>query len=379
MTFPHQDENEYNAGLNHFFINEDHSLKKKAEELIRNQCGVSLADHEGCVLYVNRTFCNLFGYTENELVGQYPPYSFWPDYETDLRMKSSPGGKDVPPLDKGHIKQYIKKNGKTFWGMFTLTPVAISGCKGKGVMACILDITSWKNAEDELALSEKKLRALSRKLIKAREEERVCISKDLHDSIGSSLVAIRFLLEKKLKECGNTFCEGEVSLENIIHMVQDLVVEIRRISQSLYPQMLEQIGLQAALTSLFNQFQTEHPDVTLQYHLDTDQSRLSDQMIPTLYRLVQEALCNMAEHSRADYVELVLKADDESIHFKLEDNGIGFDIEQVMENGFTEETGLLGIQIMKERIEWSGGNLTIQSKKDQGTRIHAEWVFSSYK
>ncbi|MGM0644439.1 MAG: PAS domain-containing sensor histidine kinase [Thermodesulfobacteriota bacterium] len=329
-------------------------------------CGICLADHEGCILYVNQRFCRLFGYLENELSGCYPPSPL-----KDFFKKRGEGDFDI-----GRINEYSKKNGGSFLGLSALTPVNIPGHELKGFLAIVLEVSKRKTVDDAFSTPENRSLAFMRKFINAREDEQARLSKDIHDSIGSSLVAVRFLLERKLKELGDGDRGTDVPIEYIIEMVQGLVVETRRISQDLYPRILEQLGLQVALTSLCDHFRAEYSTVTLTYDLDLDETALSWRLKLLVYRLMQDGLSNVAAHSRADHVSAAIKNRPEFLEFKLEDNGVGFDMDQVMDSGFSHESTSIGIESMRARVESSGGRFTVFSKEGDGARIQAEWGFS---
>ncbi len=347
------------------------NFRKAVEKTI--PCGISLADHDGRILYVNPTFCRMFGYSESELLNQYPPYAFWPDYEEDKRMRCFHKVQSEPAFDNGQVKKYFRKNGEMFWGLFSLAPLEISGHEEKGFLASIFDITAQKEAEENLAASEKKQRNLARKLIDAQEAERIRIAKDLHDSIGSSLVAVRFLLERKLREFGATDCRQDICLENVVDMVQDIVSETRRISQNLHPQILERLGLGAALASYCGDFQQQRPGIQLETDIDVPEERVTESLKLIVFRLVQGGLANVTKHSRADRVGLTVKETQGTLLFELTDNGIGFDTQKVMKDGFVDDSGSLGLESMRERVESSGGRFSLEPGEDGGSRFYARW------
>ncbi len=336
--------------------------------------GICVAHHDGRIIYVNETFCAMFGYDENELINSFPPYFFWPDEDKDDRLKCFLDKQAETPEVKGDVKKYQKKSGEYFWGLFTLAPLPYGEDEGKaGFLASIVDVTRRKEAEERLTVSEQRLRTLNRKLIDAQETERARISKDLHDSIGASLVAVRFAVERKMKEIRDADCEQEISMAPVLGMLRDIVTDVRRISQNLHPVVLERLGVVTAVKSYCEDFQKWRPDMTFEYAVDLSEDKLSDRMKLLLFRLVQESLANVTKHSKAAHVRFELTEKGGNIVFDMEDDGQGFDVKKTRDAAFNDGEAGLGLQSMKERAESFGGRFSVRSAVGLGARIQAEW------
>lgn len=227
------------------------------------------------------------------------------------------------------------------------------------------------------SLSEKKLRVLVKKLIKAQEEERAFISKELHDSVESSLVAVRFLMERIQKESGGKLCQTDPCFEQAIQMIRDLAAQTRRISDGLYPQMLETLGLETALGTFCDHFRKDWPAIALDCYLYLNENKLPNHIKLVLYRMVQDGIDNVARHSMADRAFLHIKNKNGPLVFELKDNGAGFDVARTMQNGFLDNSAGLGLQRMTERTKSSGGRLDVLSKPGNGTQILAEWILDT--
>ncbi len=361
-------------------------VRKQAEAELRQElffrktiekaipAGICAANQDGRIIYVNETFCKLFGYDENELLNSFPPYFFWPDDDKDKRLKCFFDVKFEMPEIEGEVKKYQRKDGKNFWGLFSLAPLPhAQDNRKKGFLASVVDVTRRKQAEDHLKISEKRLRVLNRKLIDAQEAERARISKDLHDSIGASLIAVQFAVERKLKEIGEAACEKEVCLEEVIGMLQNIVVDTRRISKNLLPVSLEQLGLKSAVKSYCKNFDKGNPDIVFEYEVDIQEETLPERMKLMLFRMTQEGLNNVVKHSQAEHVWFVLTQNDGRIIFDMVDDGQGFDLKSVQSDETGDDSTGLGLQSLAERVESFGGKLTIKSTVGLGARIHAEW------
>jgi len=224
---------------------------------------------------------------------------------------------------------------------------------------------------EALKASETKLRALSGKILEAQEAERKAIAKELHDSIGSSLTAIKYALEKKLSDLNTTTKTKGISLEQIIVMVRATMDETRRISVNLRPSILDDLGLLTAIISICREHQRLYEGIHIETVLDIEESEIPDSLKIVIFRVLQEALNNIIKHSGADHVELSLKRTEQGIEFNIEDNGKGFDLKKI--NSRLEKSGGMGLDGMSERVSLSNGRLDISTEKGGNTAIRAFW------
>jgi PAS domain S-box-containing protein len=224
------------------------------------------------------------------------------------------------------------------------------------------------NLEDNLRESESRLHHLSSQLLVAQENERRRIARELHDSIGQSLAATKFILEKKLSQLSKGSPPPGVTLEDVIPMIQNAIEESRRISMDLWPSVLDDLGILSAISWFCRQFEIVYSSISIEKQLDMQEDEVPVPLKVVIYRVLQETLNNIAKHSQADRVYISLWKQDGKIELTIEDNGIGFDPE-------TSRKGL-GLVSMKERVEFSGGMLAIESDLGSGTTIRATWTIS---
>ena len=224
------------------------------------------------------------------------------------------------------------------------------------------------NLEDNLRESESRLHHLSSQLLAAQENERRRIARELHDSIGQSLAATKFILEKKLSQLSKGSPPPGVTLEDVIPMIQNAIEESRRISMDLWPSVLDDLGILSAISWFCRQFEIVYSSISIEKQLDMQEDEVPVPLKVVIYRVLQETLNNIAKHSQADRVYISLWKQDGQIELTIEDNGIGFDPE-------TSRKGL-GLVSMKERVEFSGGMLAIESDLGSGTTIRATWTIS---
>ena len=239
-----------------------------------------------------------------------------------------------------------------------------------GAIESIRDITDRKNAEESLLDSEKGLRHLSAQLLTAQEEERKRIAREVHDSIASSLAAINISL-------GNTLSHlerGQPAVESIktsITITQNAIEESRRIMSDLRPSVLDDLGILATIDWLCRQYAKVCPDVCIEKEIAVAEEEVPEILKIAIFRVLQEALNNVAKHSEAELVNLSLVRRDGTIALTIDDNGIGFDLNVLLLQR-NERKGL-GLASMQERTELSGGTYKLTSVPGEGTIIRCLW------
>jgi signal transduction histidine kinase len=230
------------------------------------------------------------------------------------------------------------------------------------------DITERKQAEEEVKRTGEQMRELSRKILDAQENERKLVAQEIHDSIGGSLAAIKFALEEKLDSMGKNPSPGVISLEKIISQVDETINESRRISARLRPSLLDDIGLLATISWFCREFEKVHSEVQIEQHLEVEENEIPEMAKVVIYRVLQEAMNNVAKHSDATRVRLHLAKTDDRIEFSIADNGAGFDPEEKFSESTTVSGfGLLG---MRDRTILCDGRFEIASQKGKGTTVH---------
>ncbi len=220
--------------------------------------------------------------------------------------------------------------------------------------------------------SEAQLRFLSSQLILAEEKERKRISHELHDEVGQALTAIKFGIENSLNMmAGDNPRESKKILQDLVSIIQNAVVEARRISISLRPAIIDQLGIIATISWYCRGYRKIYSGLQIQQQFDLEETRVPDPLKIVIYRVLQESLTNIAKHSNAQAVQISLADTNGGIQLKVEDNGPGFDVTDIKLN---QETGSgFGLVSMRERVELSGGVFTIITKKGEGTTIQAFW------
>lgn len=265
------------------------------------------------------------------------------------------------------------------------------------MIGCISDITDRKLAEEalrqrnlelqqlnetleqrvlertrELVATNEVLRHLSTKLLSAQEDERKRIAGEIHDTIGTRLIAIKYAVEAVQKQIGNIANGKSAPLNTIIPIIQEGMNEIRRIQQDLRPPMLDELGLLPTLSWFCRRFQAIYSEIRIEQEIEIKEGDVPPLLKIVAFRVIQEALKNIAKHCHANLVHFSLRKLDDRMELIVEDNGQGFNLEKV--NAYENARKGLGLTSMKEWVELSGGLFAIESVEGKGTRIRAEWA-----
>lgn len=218
---------------------------------------------------------------------------------------------------------------------------------------------------DQTRKSEEQLRFLTRRLIDTREDECKKISRELHDALGQQLTAITFNLSTLRNDIPD-FCKELLDDTDLI--VDNMATQVRNLSLDLRPSMLDDLGLIPTLRWFINDFHKRTKIKIKLKAVELDEYR-DENLAITIFRIVQESLNNVKKHAEATNVEIFLKREITRITGFIQDNGKGFDINEIFLTNEEKHLGLLG---MKERISILGGKLNIKSGNGQGTRINIE-------
>jgi signal transduction histidine kinase len=227
----------------------------------------------------------------------------------------------------------------------------------------------------ELEKANEELRRLSSRLLSSQEEERRRIAGEIHDNLGACLNAIRFKVEGSLQTIETEF-GGEASkpFKSVVPLVQEGIDECRRMQQDLRPSVLDDLGLLATLPWFSRRFQTIYSTIRVEQEIDIREEELPNALKIIIYRILQEAMNNIAKHGGAELAHLSLRKVDGRMELTVRDNGQGFDLEKISSQEATKKG--LGLTSMRERVEFSGGSFTIESAENKGTIIRASWALS---
>jgi signal transduction histidine kinase len=211
-----------------------------------------------------------------------------------------------------------------------------------------------------------RMRALSRRLIEAQESERRTLARELHDEAGQALASLRFGLRLLDREIGKG---GDVSgrAAELVERTDAVIDSLHRLAADLRPASLDHLGLEAALRQ-YSRLAGSKLGVEVHFKARGMKSeRFSTEVETALYRVVQEAMANVARHARATRADVLLQRHGDRVTVMVEDNGVGFEPDEVRQRG--DRLGLLGLE---ERAEALGGTLTVESAPGAGTTVVVE-------
>lgn len=230
-------------------------------------------------------------------------------------------------------------------------------CNQLGIM--IQNTQLW----EELRHKEQLRAQLLNKIVTAQEEERQRISRELHDETGQALTSL--LVQLKILERSDNVAEIKAQTEDIRQLTVHTLQEVRRLAADLRPAALDDLGLISALESYIYNYASKTNIVADFEVKDMDDIRLAHDVEIVLYRIVQEALTNIARHAQAQRATVLIQRQHDHICVTIEDDGSGFDVHSLLQK---QDRGL-GILGMQERIQLIGGTFMIQSAPRQGTKI----------
>jgi signal transduction histidine kinase len=234
-------------------------------------------------------------------------------------------------------------------------------------------ILRLKQSEAALRQSEGESRVLSAQLMAAGEQERKRIALELHDSISQILSSIKFRLEAGLLQCdkGRTK-EGISTVKNVIPVIQQAIQEVRRISMDLRPSMLDDLGVLATAEWYCKEFQDTYGGIRIDVRIAVKEVDIAEHLKLVIYRVMQEALHNVARHAYATQVQLMLERVQGRLILRICDNGKGFSSSSRACNKPMASRGL-GLRSMRERVEQAMGAFTVIPCIGSGTTIEASW------
>jgi signal transduction histidine kinase len=236
------------------------------------------------------------------------------------------------------------------------------------VQALESEIEERKAVEQALRRSEQRLRELSRQILAAQENERKIAAREIHDAVSGNLATIKFALEEKLEHMTESPPSDQMPLEKIVDLVGDTIQETRRICANLRPSMLDDLGLLTTLEWFCREFEKYYPDIRIERHVDISEGDIEDSSLQsTVYRVLQEAMNNVAKHSGADSVQVSLTRKPQRIELCVTDNGCGF--EPARPGSHSDSMSGYGLAGMHDRAEICGGSLEISSSPGNGTRL----------
>ncbi len=224
------------------------------------------------------------------------------------------------------------------------------------------EITERKLAEERLRESEVKLRALAARLLSIREEERARIAREIHDELGQVLSGLKMDVMWLVKQLDSSQEPLLARTETMRLLIDSTVQVVRRISTGMRPEILDDMGLVAAIGWQTKEFQ-KRMGIRCRVELPPQQPQLPGELSTAVFRIYQEILTNIARHAKATSVSVQLTMARERLNLNVTDDGAGMPDDAVHA---ATSLGLLG---MRERAQLFGGEVSIHGSPGRGTRV----------
>jgi signal transduction histidine kinase len=255
--------------------------------------------------------------------------------------------------------------------MWASLGVALATSLGIALVAAIYagrleDRLRRQQAKD--ARNTRELQHLSAKLLNAQEEERRTIARELHDEVGQALLAIKVELAVAHRTPGVENAAVQAALDDARAIADGVLHTVRDLSHLLHPAMLDDLGLAAATAWYLKGFTKRH-GLRTELLQDGMEDRLAQEIESAAYRVIQEALTNVAKHAQAHSCRVYLQRLTNTLLVTIEDDGVGFDPAATQSSERPRGLGLVGI---RERVAQLGGTLRLESAPGRGTRLTVE-------
>ena len=220
---------------------------------------------------------------------------------------------------------------------------------------------------DELRKSEERLHRLSSDLFAVQEKERKRISFELHDELGQSMAALKLQVGSIARRLGSVPAEELKSVcDEMRDNINQIIENVRRLARDLSPVVLDDLGLQAAIEYLVNNFSKIY-NVVIRYQSTDINHLFNEESQRIIYRILQEALTNIGKHAQAQNVSLVIKEEGRAVRFTVKDDGRGFNVRKTLDRKGTERG--MGLEAMSERVRILGGRINIVSRPGIDTTV----------
>ncbi len=344
---------------------------------------IFMLDEQGYISTWNTGAERIKGYSASEIIGRHFSI-FYP--EEDIKARKPQRELEIANQE-GRLEDEgwrLRKDGSRFWANVIISALRDDSGKLVGFAKVTRDYTEKlktnealqkeiaerREAQKKLYESEKSLRQLSLRLLQTQDEERRRIGRDLHDSVGQYLVALKMRVDSLKSEAQRNRRENVPQLTECIQLAEEAIKEVRTISYLLYPPMLEELGLRSAIPWYLDGF-TKRSGIKTSFEASPEFDRIPVDLELALFRVLQESLTNVHRHSGSSTATIKLVVKDHNVVLQVIDQGKGSEGKN-WEDRTQDWMGSFGVGLrgMNERMHQLGGSMELRSSQ-QGTTITA--------
>lgn len=313
---------------------------------------IYFTDPEGTIQYVNPAFEEMTGYSREEVIGENPKILQSGEHSDEFyeELWSTILGGET--WHSEIINQ--RKNGETYYADQTISPITDDSGEIEGFVAINVDITERKEKRNFIEQIYDRL-----------EDEHKRISRELHDQLGHKL--LYGLMKLRTLRDKNEETDSPGPLQEVIDILEDSINQVRDLTSVIRPPSLDQKNLPDILKAHGAKVSERHAvNVAFETVGELNPDHLNKPLKQGLYRVAQESIMNAIKHGDADQITVLLSAAGEQLSLLVEDNGTGFDVEELLQAPLQEKVGIVG---MRERVQLLEGNFDLESSPGNGTQV----------
>jgi PAS domain S-box-containing protein len=324
--------------------------------------GIALVDSECRMVEANPALQRLLGCSPRDLLGQrLTGFSGSEDAEDGAALfrELVAGTRECLQVEK----KYVCRDGKTFWGRLTVSPLIGTKAEDQFAICMVDDITHQKQADQDIRTYQEQLRSVASELSLTEERERRRLATDLHDHVGQILALAQIKLGAMRESAAATHLAEP--MDEVRRLIEQTIQYTRSLTFELSPPILYDLGFEAAVEWLAELIQEQH-GIKIQVQADRSAQALNDELRVLLFQTVRELLINAVRYAQAKNIRVFVAREAATLQIKVEDDGLG--LGTAPDSPLHGPSGF-GFFSIRERLRYLGGRLEVESEPGWGTRV----------